>query len=415
MSQSVSQPPSSTSQLKFEDLHLGAGCQLPSHIQPSQEDEEQTQTFHYFTHLPTELRLRIYALCLPPPRLVPIHYLSPTSFSPSPPSSPSRPSSTFPQRKRIRCSSTTTSPPHTTPKREQIGLTSPATIKALFHLCQESRAVATRYYALSFRLAGSVESKIWFSTLGGGRQQDILYFPSLSHTGYLASFKHWAKTLSVTSASTFNHIRQLAVHEDLFLEERKRRSSQDSGLGWEGAGGWGNLTWGNVEDWERGQGGGDGDGGIWGNGGMAGNGFREGWRDSREDRIVEDRLKDFWRGVRRRFRGLEEVWIVGEGREEDILALSQTSSLFVPSTGQSSDVAKTSFGEGKQGGQDMLSSINSSINLLVCRNRNFKGRETFEEKVARVVCEVVLESRNTWMAPRWRVLGERGGRVASSY
>lgn len=275
-----------------------------------------------------------------------------------------------------------------------------------------------QHYALSFRLAGSVDNKIWFSTSAERkREQDILYFSSLSHTGYLASFKHWTNTLSVLPSSTFQDIRRLAVHEDLFLEERKRRSSQDSGLGREAGTSIGNKWMlGNVESWENEESWrGESSGGIWGNGGMAGNRFREGWEDpNSEDRVVEDRLRDFWRDVRRRFKGVAEVWIVGEGREGDVLSFS---SLYHPSSFPPNH-STSSFGRGgngdvKGGNQDMLSSINSNISMLVCSS-NFKRRETFEEKVARVVFEVVLESGNTWMAPRWRVLGQRGGSVASS-
>lgn len=131
------------------------------------------------------------------------------------------------------------------------------------------------------------------------REQDILFFPSLP--GYCASFKHYSNIVSLLPASSLAAVSRLAVHEDLFLEEGKRRGSLDSGV---------ELALG----WDIGDEGANGDefGGV-GEGGVRmgnGNGY---WTSAGLDEVVEERLFDFWRSVGRKFTGVREVWIVGEG------------------------------------------------------------------------------------------------------
>ncbi|KAE8446672.1 hypothetical protein EG329_011715 [Mollisiaceae sp. DMI_Dod_QoI] len=463
----TSLPPSPTLQLKFADLHLSPldHCTQPWKNQRDQKQDQapessQQHKFHCFSQLPTELRIKIYALSLPGPRLVPIHYLSPAkSLSPCP--SPPRFTSPYLPHKRI-CSSTSllTASQINERKKEWIGCTSPAAIPALLHVCHESRALAMQYYTLSFRLAGPEDmfkEKVWFSnnssphpnvnsslTSNPGfsatteglvlrqkeREQDILYFPSVP--GYLASFKHWTHILSILPHSSFHHVRRLAVHEDLFLEERKRRSSQDSGLGWEST----DSAWGSG-------------GSVWGNGENRGNGMTEGngrerWSEG-ADTVVEERLRDFWRDVKRRLPSVREVVIVGEGREEDVLSLSSFStsssssrftSYFSPSWVFHSSPWDRNGSSGETGREELLCMTTNSgtgNGMMICRRGDTEGGETFEDKVARILSEFELElesapdcglasnfdaeSGRKWKAPRWRVLSagcSRGGSGASS-
>jgi hypothetical protein len=199
-----------------------------------------------------------------------------------------------------------------------------------------------------------------------GRQQDILYFPSLP--GYCASFKHYTTILSLLPSSTLSCITRLAVHEDLFLEENKRRASLDSGirLGWDvcdsgaiSSGGWAVIV-----------GGFGASGGYW-----------------NIDEIIEERLFDFWRSVARKFAGVKEVWIVGAGREQDILTTAREHEGCDESGFWDDD-------EGGLGGNMAGSGVG-------------KGRENFSAMVGRVLGCVEEEVGGRWVVPRWWVL--RGG------
>ncbi|KUJ13028.1 uncharacterized protein LY89DRAFT_198893 [Mollisia scopiformis] len=166
-----------------------------------------------FALLPAELRLKIYTLSLPGPRLIPIHYLS-ANTTPPPSPSPYSYSTSYPPQKRIcrRRPTITTSPQNPS----HTGCTSPAAIPALLHVNREARLLASSHYTLSFSLAGPFfEPKIWFR-----QGQDVLYFPAVP--GFLATVKHWTSICCLIKGGELGMVRRLAVHEDLFLEERKR-------------------------------------------------------------------------------------------------------------------------------------------------------------------------------------------------
>lgn len=181
--------------------------------------------FPRFTHLPPELRLKIWLLTLPPPRLVPLTYTSTTS---------------------------TTSPPSSR------GCTSRAPIPVALHINHESRVLALSYYKLSFGLSGStsispspspspaipnpnqttssspsstLENKIYFSP----QRNDILFFglPLSTHHSTLSpshqphknvqqqqqeaikSFLNACTLVSHTSTG-FGSVKRLAVPKSLF-------------------------------------------------------------------------------------------------------------------------------------------------------------------------------------------------------
>jgi hypothetical protein len=166
--------------------------------------------FPLFTHLPPELRLKIWLLTLPTPRLVPLTYTSTTSRT-------SLPSSR--------------------------GCTSPAAIPVSLHINHESRVLALSYYTLSFGLAGSIstsfpnpnppissppslENKIYFSP----QRNDILFFglpahhSSLSqphqhqHQNHQEAIKSFVNACLLVSPSPtgFSCVTRLAVQKSLF-------------------------------------------------------------------------------------------------------------------------------------------------------------------------------------------------------
>lgn len=111
--------------------------------------------------------------------------------------------------------------------------------------------------------------KIWFSN--GKGEDDVLYFGP--QAGYLGSFKHFVRAMTVLDPLEMLKVRKLAVHEDLFLQIRRERG---------------------PFDWNP-------------------NASRS------KDALTERCLGDFWEHVRRKFGNLEEVCIVGAGMEHEIL------------------------------------------------------------------------------------------------
>jgi hypothetical protein len=168
---------------------------------PSTTSTTSSPQFPLFTHLPPELRLKIWLLTLPPPRLVPLTYTSITS----------------------------TSPPSLG------GCTSPAAIPVTLHINHESRVLALSYYTLSFGLSGSIstspsldptispssslENKIYFAPA----RNDILFFGLPTHHAThqqnqqeaIKSFLHACTLVSPTSTG-FGTVKRLAVQKSLF-------------------------------------------------------------------------------------------------------------------------------------------------------------------------------------------------------
>jgi hypothetical protein len=142
----------------------------------STSSAQASASFTPFARLPTELRLKIWELNLPAPRLVPLHY----------------------------------TPPSAGTNASLQGSTSPAPIPQNLHTCQESRYLALCHYRLSFALM-QTPPKIFFSPC-----DDILYFGY--RAGYQASFKHFVNAIGLIEKHELGQVRRLAVHEGLFLD-----------------------------------------------------------------------------------------------------------------------------------------------------------------------------------------------------
>lgn len=121
---------------------------------------------------------------------------------------------------------------------------------------------------------------------------------------------------------------------------------------------------------------------VGGNGGFGGSaGY---WNT---DEIIEERLFDFWRSVARKFSGVKEVWIVGAGREQDILTTAR----------EYEGCDESSFWD-----EDESGSVGNETGSGVG-----KQRENFSEMVGRVLDCVEEEMGRRWVVLRWWVL--RGG------
>ncbi|CAL3964648.1 unnamed protein product [Diplocarpon coronariae] len=281
------------------------------------------QHFHLFPHLPTEIRLKIYTLSLPNARLIPITYTH----------APARTSAQSPTPQR--------------PAREQAprphGLTSPTPLPSLLHTTHETRVHAQSFYLPLCCLGGSAAS----AAIRLNPQQDLVYFPAKE--GYLASWKNFADTCTLILPAHLERVERLAVHEDVFLEEEKRR--------------WRELEPGRAQL------------GL-GLGLAAGPASRAG--EGGIDGVTVKCIADFWEVVRRRFGGMREVWVLGEGWEE------------------------RSWGNGPRdadGDGDGGMSLDPPRVGWEARKR----RASFREKLARAVRAV--EEASGWAAPRWTVLG----------
>lgn len=146
-------------------------------------------SFALFSSLPTELRLKIWSLNLPGPRVVPIHY-------------------------------TYTSADSTSPKPHDAvmgGCTSIAKIPANLHTSRESRYEALMSYELSFNLQHS-QAKTFFNPA-----IDVLYFGPKD--GHLDSFKNFYTAATMMACSDRNKVRKMAIHEDLFYRSEENISS----------------------------------------------------------------------------------------------------------------------------------------------------------------------------------------------
>lgn len=189
--------------------------------------------------------------------------------------------------------------------------------------------MAREYFTLSFKLDGPTDMfppKIWFSN--GKGEDDVLYFGP--QAGYLGSFKHFVRAITLLDPSEMLKVRKLAVHEDLFLQIRRERG---------------------PFDWNP-------------------NANRS------KDALTERCLEDFWDHVKRKFRNVEEVCIVGTGMEHEIL----------------------SYGSSCEEKQMLLATTQT------CRQKTAgRPQESLHAKVARAVGKLQAEDES-WVSPRWRLL-----------
>ena len=147
-----------------------------------------TNTFHLFSNLPAELRVKIWELNLPGPRLVSLRYLS-----------------------------AATDPSNHLTRKVLRGCTSSAPIPTNLHVNREARANALQYYQLSFNLH-HCPPKIWFDS-----HNDILHFPPKE--GWLGSWNHFVNAISMITSVQLGKLSRLAVHESLFRGVRGATSS----------------------------------------------------------------------------------------------------------------------------------------------------------------------------------------------
>lgn len=137
--------------------------------------ESNTHFQHAFSHLPAELRWKIWEYSLPGPRLV-----------------------------SIRCGSDDLG------SRSSVfaGCTSPARIPANLHANHESRREALRHYQAAFGIAHR-PGQIFFSA-----PSDILHFGPRS--GYMASEAQLRTVLTLCNPNDLAHVRKVAINDAVF-------------------------------------------------------------------------------------------------------------------------------------------------------------------------------------------------------
>ncbi|KAI0875072.1 hypothetical protein GGS24DRAFT_309246 [Hypoxylon argillaceum] len=139
--------------------------------------------FHVFPQLPAELRLMIWSLSLPGPRIVSIR------CGPRPAAHGATPS--------IQCRS-------------------PTPVPAALHACRESRAEAQRRYKLLFGMGGPDPATIYFDPL-----RDALYFGA--RDGFAGSAANLDTFMALASPADKAAVRHVALSEVLLLSSSGRR------------------------------------------------------------------------------------------------------------------------------------------------------------------------------------------------
>uniref|UniRef100_A0A8H7K303 2EXR domain-containing protein n=1 Tax=Bionectria ochroleuca TaxID=29856 RepID=A0A8H7K303_BIOOC len=156
---------------------------------------EAPTTFHLFSKLPAELRLRIWEFNLPAWRIVPLRCGSDISAPPPPPPGPDP--------------EDTTNQSLTTTGRRPIDCSSSAPIPANLHTCVESRTQALSHYSLSFSFARQ-PPHVFFDP-----RTDILYFGP-RHDGYMAANAQFHTAMSLIRPDHLAAARRIAVDDALF-------------------------------------------------------------------------------------------------------------------------------------------------------------------------------------------------------
>ncbi|KAF7560027.1 hypothetical protein G7046_g4134 [Stylonectria norvegica] len=155
-----------------------------------------TDVFHHFCKLPTELRLRIWNFNLPRTRLVPITCGS-SSLSRANDSSQTSLSWTS-------------------------GCTSSAIIPVNLHVCAESRVEALKHYDLQFGFARG-PGQVFFNP-----DRDILYFGP--RQGYMAADSQFHTCLSMCDPKELAAVSRIAINDALFWIDTTYRSMSAASL-----------------------------------------------------------------------------------------------------------------------------------------------------------------------------------------
>ncbi|EKD20005.1 uncharacterized protein L3040_002317 [Drepanopeziza brunnea f. sp. 'multigermtubi'] len=300
--------------------------------------------FHPFPRLPAELRYKIYDFASPPPRLVPITYTAPRSAS-------APKASYLPPRQLNRDQ---VSRPYSS-----YALTTPTPRPPLLQVSPEARLYTQDHYPPLFSLRGlSTPSIINFAP-----RKDILYFPRKD--GYMATFQNFTRVHTLADPVSLRSVERIAVHQDLFVEEEKRRWA-DLELGRGGLG----LELGLEVGVGVGMAAGEERGRSRGRGGI--------------DGVTLQSLDEFWDVLRCKFSGVREVWILEEGAEGRVL--------------------REDFGASWGGSEQGLGSGSGSGSGSEDSGDDLEGKWTagFEVKVAEAA--EALETKTGWVAPPWRLL-----------
>jgi 2EXR family len=146
---------------------------------PSLVRAPNQDTQHLFATLPPELRLRIWSLSLPPPRIV-----------------------------TIRCGSNSILEQDAHPPPPPSGCVSTARIPVNLHTCHESRAEALRTYQLSFGMYRG-PGQIFFDF-----RQDVFYFSA--RDGFMASDSQFTTAMMLCNQDDLARVQRVAINDALF-------------------------------------------------------------------------------------------------------------------------------------------------------------------------------------------------------
>ncbi|KEY69426.1 hypothetical protein S7711_05740 [Stachybotrys chartarum IBT 7711] len=158
-----------------------------SSADPSASHTASPCSFHPFSRLPTELRLRIWSLTEPHTRLVPITCGgSPSLYEPS------------------------------STQGHGTGCMSNAAIPAILHACRESRALALQHYGFRFGFARG-PGQVAFDPL-----KDILFFGP--REGYMAASSQFHTFMSLCAPADVACVQRIAISDCLFWLDHQYRS-----------------------------------------------------------------------------------------------------------------------------------------------------------------------------------------------
>ncbi|PVH74058.1 hypothetical protein DL98DRAFT_519534 [Cadophora sp. DSE1049] len=365
-------------------------AQLPS-PQPADLLTGAQTEFHLFSSLPLEIRLRIYTLSLPNPRLIPLVYIPPSTLIVA--------SQQHQHQQHNQSVIPSLLPPlHITQSTIRTPKFSPP---SLLHTTHGSRAFSLALYIPCLPLCGlpcPPQQTLYLPT------HDIVYFPSLASplplplstfnrdSNLNASFTNFASIHTLAIPLSLMFVRRLAVSEDVFLGVEKGRWRR-RGIAYAHAHGGRTSSTSELvmrRELEKGtstvSSEGSGCVGLLGgtNGGSGKGGI---------DAITVSNVADFWDVVRRKFQGLEEVWIVGDGTEGRLFE-EANMDVCESSRGHTFDERDCERRDGDKNGMTRE------------RRMSFKGK--IERAVSR------LEEETGWTAPRWRYMGCEEGDFSSS-
>ncbi|KAL7934487.1 hypothetical protein V8C35DRAFT_29486 [Trichoderma chlorosporum] len=151
----------------------------PVRCPPHKPARHQPESFCSFAKLPAELRLKIWALSRPSPRLV-----------------------------SIQCGSDISPISKPSPRNSNAGCTSPTPTPASLHICAESRAEALKTYRPSFGFFRG-PGQVFFNF-----DVDIMYFGP--REGFMAADSQFHTCMMLCDQAELASVRRLAINDALF-------------------------------------------------------------------------------------------------------------------------------------------------------------------------------------------------------